>query len=159
MDPLELWIFIFSTPGTLGAEAGTDRTQMSKSGFPKVWPHHYTRFFTEISKNNIRNAYLQANDGLWANYIFYKNSKFSKLDFMMKNRFLGMKMGSRTRPDYPRPRKTWKTDRKPRKTRKFEGFLPASENVPKRVFWRFSRKSWDSNCEGPMYGLLNVWAT
>ena len=37
----------------------------------------------------------------------------------MKNLFLGMKMGSRTRPDHPRPRKTRKTDRKPRKTRKF----------------------------------------
>ena len=32
----------------------------------------------------------------------------------MKNRFLGMKIGSRTRPDRPRPRKTWKTDRNPR---------------------------------------------
>ena len=41
---------------------------------------------------------------------------------MMKNRFLGMKMGSRTRPDHPRPRKTRKTDRKPRKTRKIEKF-------------------------------------
>ena len=40
----------------------------------------------------------------------------------MKNRFLGMKMGSRTRPDHPRPRKTRKTDRKPRKTRKIEKF-------------------------------------
>ena len=28
-----------------------------------------------------------------------------------------MKIGSRTRPDRPRPRKTWKTGRKPRKPR------------------------------------------
>ena len=34
----------------------------------------------------------------------------------MKSRFLGMKIGSRTRPDRPRPRKTRKTDRKSRKT-------------------------------------------
>ena len=38
---------------------------------------------------------------------------------MMKNRFLGMNMGSWTRLDHPRPRKTRKTGRKPRKTRKF----------------------------------------
>ena len=49
---------------------------------------------------------------------------------MMKNRFLGMKMGSRTRPDYPRPRKTWKTDRKPRKTRKFENLGSADGAKP-----------------------------
>ena len=48
----------------------------------------------------------------------------------MKNRFLGMKMGSRTRPDYPRPRKTWKTDRKPRKTRKFENLGSADGAKP-----------------------------
>ncbi len=150
MDLLELWIFIFSTPGTLDPEAGTDRTRMSKYGFPKVWPHHYTRFFTEISKNNIRNAYLQANDGLWANYIFYKNSKFSKLDFMMKNRFLGMKMGSRTRPDHPRPRKTWKTDRKPRKTRKFENLGSADGAKPlvldrPATLWDGSIALWDAS--------------
>ena len=51
---------------------------------------------------------------------------FSKLDFMMKNRFLGMKMGSRTRPDHPRPRKTRKTGRKPRKTRKIENMRSAA---------------------------------
>ena len=88
MDLLELWIFIFSTPGTLDPEAGTDRTRMSKYGFPKVWPHHYTRFFTEISKNNIRNAYLQANDGLWANYTFYKNQKFPTFCFDFNIDFL-----------------------------------------------------------------------
>ena len=48
----------------------------------------------------------------------------------MKNRFLDMKMGSRTRPDYPRPRKTWKTDRKPRKTRKFENLGSADGAKP-----------------------------
>ena len=84
----------------------------------------------EISIETIRKSYLQANDGLQGNYIFYKKSKFSKLDFMMKNRFLGMKMGSRTRPDHPRPRKTWKTDRKPRKTRKFENLGSADGAKP-----------------------------
>ena len=42
---------------------------------------------------------------------FYKKSNFSKLDIMMK-------IGSRTRPDRSRPRKTWKTDRKTRKIKK-----------------------------------------
>ena len=45
-------------------------------------------------------------------FVFYKNMIYSKLDFVMKNRFVGMKMGSRTRLDRPRLRQTQKTDRK-----------------------------------------------
>ena len=43
---------------------GADFRNFRKSGFPKVWTHHYTRFFMEISKKSIRKAYLQANEGL-----------------------------------------------------------------------------------------------
>ena len=49
---------------------GADFRNFRKSRFFKVWTHHYTRFFMEISKKSIRKAYLQANEGLWANYIF-----------------------------------------------------------------------------------------
>ena len=62
--------------------------------------------------DNTRESLNEANDGLWANYIFHNTSDFSKLDLMMNNPFLGMETGFRTRPDRPRPRKTWTTVRK-----------------------------------------------
>ena len=85
---------------------------------------------------------------------FYKKSKFSKLDFMMKNRFLGMKIGSRTRPDRPRPRKTWKTGRKPRKPRnnKIDQFLRRPT---------FSRPTFKETCVSMIFprhaGIFPKW--
>ena len=60
---------------------GADFSIFRNSRVFKVWTHHYTWFFMEISKKNIRKAYLQANEGLWANYIFYKKSKILKIFF------------------------------------------------------------------------------
>ena len=91
---------------------GADFRNFRKSGVPKVWTHHYTRFFMEISKKSIRKAYLQANERLWANYIFYRKSKFlkicfpdRKMDFLRGGPIFGEKNGNRNR-DEPEPDRT-----------------------------------------------------
>ena len=137
---------------------GADFRNFRKSGFPKVWTHHYTRFFMEISKKSIRKAYLQANERLWANYIFYKKSEFlkicfpdRKMDFLrgepifgLKNRelkiiymrvfpgFSNKKPSKNLKKTFRRPRKFWKTLKKPSR-----GPLKPSKNSPRRHFWRF----------------------
>ena len=42
------------------------------------------------SMDNTRESEKETNDGLLANHIYCKKSNFTKLDLMMKNRFLGM---------------------------------------------------------------------
>ena len=134
-NPSYEFLFFSTQPWDFAPGGRQGRTQMSKSGVPKVWPHDSMYFLWRIRWTTLENQRTkqminihkklftlldyEANDGLWANYIFYKKSKFSKLDFMMKNRFLGMKTDFRTRLGCPRPRRTRKTGRKTHTIRKF----------------------------------------
>ena len=60
-----------------------------------------------------------------------------------------MKIGSQTRPDRPRPRKTWKTGRKPRKPRnnKIDLFLRRPT---------FSRPTFKETCVFQFFNFLMI---
>ena len=100
--------FDFFDPGTLDPEAGRRGPRCQNLAFQRFDPMILCSFLWRIRWTTLESHSSEQMMVYKQITFFYKKSKFSKLDFMMK-------IGSRTRPDRSRPRKTRKTDRKTRK--------------------------------------------
>ena len=105
--------FYFFDPGTLDPEAGRRGPGCQNLAFQRFDPMILCSFLWRIRWTTLESHSSKQMMVYEQITFFYKTSKFSKLDFMMKNRFLTMKIGSRTRPDRPDLKKPGKRAEKP----------------------------------------------